>query len=117
MIHNGFNDSAYAYCDRDGTTALLDAYASRPAGVRFEPFKRIANDVEPFLRPCNCGGRFTASASPRCPKCRHELSATDAAAWIEGSAKGTDVGWRWQRSWDALYCIVISGRSAANPWV
>jgi len=117
MIHNGFNDSAYAYCDRDGTTALLDVYALRPADVRFEPFMRITKDIEPFLRPCNCGGRFTASASPRCPKCRHELSATDAAAWIERNAKGTDVGWRWQRNWDALYCIVIGGHSAANPWI
>ena len=117
IIHNGFNDSAYAYCDRDGTTALLDVYALAPAGVRLEPFKRITRDIEPFLRACTCGGRFTASASPRCPKCRYELSATDAAASIEGNAKGTDVGWQWQCNWDALYCIVISGNIAANPWI
>ena len=26
LIHNGFNDTAYFYCDSCGTTALLDIY-------------------------------------------------------------------------------------------
>jgi hypothetical protein len=28
LIHNGFNDSAYAYCDTCGSTALLDGLES-----------------------------------------------------------------------------------------
>lgn len=31
--------------------------------------------------PCECGGRFTEEAPPRCPKCRSKLLARDPAAY------------------------------------
>jgi hypothetical protein len=115
LVHNGFNDSAYAYCDRCGCTALLGWY-THPEGLGFRPFQRIDASIEPFLKPCSCGGRFTAEASPRCPACGHGLSAEKAAPWIEANAKGTAKGWRWQCNWHDLYCIVIEGRSVSDPW-
>jgi hypothetical protein len=116
LIHNGFNDSAYAYCDTCSRVALLGWYSPRPEGAPFEPFKRIKKSVEPYLRPCACGGHYTADAAPRCPKCLHPLSATEATSWIEANARGTAKGWRWQRDWEGLYAIVIDGKHIDDPW-
>jgi hypothetical protein len=33
-----------------------------------------------------------------------------ATAYIEINAPGTKKGWRWQRNWQATYCIVIENR-------
>lgn len=117
LIHNGFNDTAYAYCDTCGCTALLDWYTKRPDGVPYVPFERISKDVERYLQPCRCGGHFTADAEPRCLHCKAPLSATDAATWIEANAPGTAKGWHWQRNWNALYAIIIGGRVAHDPWL
>ncbi len=116
LVHSGFNDSSYAYCDSCGCTAILDDYAPRPNGAPFVRFKRITSGVEPYLEPCGCGGRFTAAGEPRCPKCKTTLSAIVATSWIEHNAPGTSKGWRWQRTWDDLYCIVIEGQVISNPW-
>jgi hypothetical protein len=116
LVHNGFNNTSYGYCDTCGCTAFFDTYRAGPQGVRPEPYRKIHRDVESYLRPCACGGQFTARASPRCPRCREELSAVAAAAWIEGNAPGTAKGWRWQMNWDDLYCIVVESRSVDNPW-
>lgn len=116
LVHSGFNDSSYAYCDSCGCTAILDDYAPRPSGVPFERFKRITTGVEPYLERCECGGRFTAAGEPRCSKCNTTLSAIAATIWIEHNAPGTSQGWHWQRTWDDLYCIVIEGHVISNPW-
>src|SRR6185312_17076438 len=89
LLHNGFNDSAYAYCDTCGSTAALSVWSSMPAGVAVRFHQRISSDVESHLRPCACGGRFRADASPRCPHCRGVLSPVTAASWIEANAPGT----------------------------
>jgi hypothetical protein len=70
----------------------------------------IPEEMEPFLKPCPCGGRFSSHAAPRCPRCSQVISADEAATWIEKNAPGTSSGWRWQRSWSGLYCIVIENR-------
>jgi hypothetical protein len=116
LIHNGFNDTAYAYCDTCGLTAFLGTYAKRPDGVPYRPYEHISKDVEPFLRPCDCGGRFSATAFPRCPSCREPLSPTDAAAWIEPNAPGSARRW-WQGTWEGLHAIVIDGRAIYDPWL
>lgn len=116
LIHNGFNNSAYAYCDTCSRTALLDWY-TRPQGVTFEPFTRIDKAVEFRLKPCSSGGRFTVDAQPRCPTCQQVLSPTKASSWIEVNASGTAKGWRRQQNWYGLYCIVIDGQSTLNPWI
>ena len=115
LIHNGFNDSAYAYCDECGMTALIDDFGGRtPEGM--PPYRAITALGEASLAPCPCGGSFRADAAPRCPGCRAVLSPEAAAVWIEASAPGTARGWRWQRDWRGLYAIIVEGRVVSNPW-
>jgi hypothetical protein len=116
LVHNGFNDSAYAYCDRCGCTALISAWTTRPQDVPIKFHQAISEDVEPFLKGCVCGGHFRANAAPRCPSCNAALSADAAASYIEANAPGTAKGWRWQRDWVSLYCLVIDHRLAKDPW-
>jgi len=44
------------------------------------------------------------------------LSAELAADYIEAQAAGTAKGWRWQRSWDGCYCIIIENRVTNDNW-
>lgn len=117
LVHNGFNDSAYAYCDTCGRTALLSGWAGNiPAGVDLRIHQPITAEVEDHLAPCACGGRFRAQAVPRCPHCRHPLSATSLTKQIESNAPGTKAGWRWQQSWSGMYAIVIENRLTQDHW-
>lgn len=114
LIHNGFNETCYAYCADCGMTAFMDTYyEDRPGLPRH---RAITSGAERFLAPCECGGSFEPGAAPRCPHCRNVLSANAAATWIEAAAPGTAGGWRWQRNWEGLYAIVIEYRSVHNPW-
>ena len=120
LIHNGFNDSAYAYCDRCGETSILDYYfgnAPIPSGVHLKPHEVIDESIEPFLASCSCGGKFRKTAVPRCPHCSSPLSAIEAAKYIEANAPGAKGGWRWQRTWTDLYCIVIEDKVVHNNWL
>ena len=115
MIHNGFNDSAFAYCDSCGRTALLDLWTA-PQDVKLS-FGAIPKEAEPRVAPCPCGGHFRSDASPRCPSCREPLSAEAATSFLEANAPGTNEGWRWQRSWQGLYCIVVERPPVENSWL
>ena len=110
-----FNDSAYAYCDTCGCTALLDGWEV-PSGVPVALQLELKSSAEPFLQLCSCGGAFKGGAAPRCPHCRERLSAEHAASWIEANAPGAQSAWRWQRSWQGLYCIVVNGRLVKDNW-
>jgi hypothetical protein len=116
LIHNGFNDSAYAYCDTCGRTALLSLYSEIPSDVSID-YGMIDQAVEPHISNCNCGGHFRANASPRCPHCHMALSAEKLTPAIEAAASGTKAGWRWQRNWTGLYAIIIEGRKMNDPWL
>ena len=94
LIHNGFNDSAYGYCDTCGKTCLLDGWKA-PKGADLKIHAPIAKRIEPLLVLCDCGGSFKGSVSPRCPQCKETLSPIKAAKWIEANAPGTKKGWRW----------------------
>ena len=115
LIHNGFNGSSYAYCGTCGCTALLSEW-SIPPDVTVPPFAPISREVEIHLKPCPCGCSFVSGAFPRCPHCRCVLSAELAAVYIEAQAAGTAKGWKWQRSWDGCYCIVIENRVTNDNW-
>lgn len=118
LIHNGFNDSAYAYCDTCGQTALLSGWAGNiPKDVDLRIHQPIAPELEEHLAACSCGGRFRAHASPRCPHCRHPLAAASLTHQIEENAPGTKGGWRWQQDWSGLYAIVIEDRMTRDNWV
>jgi hypothetical protein len=127
LVHSGVNQTIYAYCASCGLTALLDTFSSRPEAALLRSEGRIPPEILPSLRSCPCSGRFDATSGPRCPHCRHELSAGAAAHWIEADAAANsprrhrwlsslDPVWRWQRDWDGLYAIVIDGRWVENPW-
>lgn len=117
LVHNGFNDSAFAYCDSCGRVAILSASCERiPEEADFHAHGPVSVDSEPWLQPCECGGSFRAGASPRCPTCRFELSAHAALPCIEANAPGSSKGWRWQDSWSGLYAIVIEGRFVSDNW-
>ena len=114
VIHNGFNNSAYAYCDTCGRTCFVN---DRPAPESPIPFHHeLPVTDEPRLPTCECGGHFRFGVGPRCPSCREPLSADRAAVWLEAQAAGTKSGWRWQRSWQGIYCIVINGRDLTLDW-
>jgi hypothetical protein len=113
LIHNGFGDSAYAYCDSCSFTVLLSGSAGR---VRFRIQQRITPDLERLLKPCPCGGKFRASADPKCPHCAQPLSAAKATRWIESNALGTAKGWRWDQSWSGIYSIVLNENIVEDWW-
>lgn len=115
LIHNGFNESSYAYCNACGLTAILDGWKV-PETIHMALHQIITPEVESQLAPCQCGGSFSASASPRCPHCRQALSAERAADYIERQSEGAKKGWRWQRSWKDLYCIIIEDRVVRDIW-
>lgn len=117
LVHAGFNVCAYAYCDRCGLPTLLSPWSPRrPTSVSLEPYQGIARSVERHLRPCECGGRFRAGAPPRCPGCHEPLPADGMAGPIEEDAPATRDGWRWDRRWDGLYCVIINGRWIDDNW-
>lgn len=91
LIHNGFNESAFAYCDRCGETCLLNFWHV-PEDVNLEDQGIIGETVEPWLGPCTCGGSFMREASPRCPHCNSILSVA------------------------GLYCVVIENRVLHDCW-
>lgn len=109
LIHNGFGDTAYAYSDSTTYTVLLDEWKI-PANVPVKIQGKIQKETEEYLLPAPDGGIFRSSASPRCPVCGQVLDPVAATRYIEADAKGTKKGWRWQKSWDGMYCIVIENR-------
>jgi len=116
LVHNGFNASHYAYCDRCGRTLFLDIYYDRIPEESGFPAEGLSPHVQALLAPCECGGRFAPTARPRCPHCQAELSAEGARSYLEANASGTAQGWRWQGNWAGIYCIVIEDRTAEDAW-
>lgn len=117
IFHNGFGDSSYAYCDLCGMTAILSGWNKHwPPGVKCTQAE-MAAEMQPFLKPCACGGRFSKGNSPRCPACKKHLSAERATEYIESQSPGTKKGWRWQRNWSGLYCAVINNLRVADNFV
>jgi hypothetical protein len=115
LIHNGFNNSSYAYCERCGKTALLDGWKI-PKVIKVKLHQAITEEVESYLRPCDCGGFYKCNASPRCPHCNQCLSPEIATGYIESNAPGTKGGWRWQKDWIGLYCIILENHVIDDNW-
>jgi hypothetical protein len=110
--HSGFGDCVYAYCDSCGRTAILSLWDKRMPNLPDCPVQcEMCSAMEPYLQPCECGGSFRRGSSPRCPHCIQPLSAELATSYIEGNAPGTKKGWRWQRNWSGLYCVVVEERA------
>ena len=115
LLHSGFNDSVYAYCDSCGTTAVLSLWDKRMPKLRNCPVhQEMCSAMASDLLPCACGGTFRKGSAPRCPHCNKSLSAEFATKYLENNAPGTQKGWRWQRDWSGLYCIIIEGKRIEN---
>lgn len=120
LIHNGFNESSYAYCDNCGKTAIFDSYLVpnelKQIYNNNSRHNAISEELEDFIMPCDCSGNYKHNASPRCPHCNEELSAILAEKYIENNAPGVEKGWQWQSNWTGLYAIIIEGKSISNCW-
>ncbi|HUD57671.1 MAG TPA: hypothetical protein VMR02_20745 [Terracidiphilus sp.] len=109
LLHAGFGDFSYAYCDSCGKLATFNR--SDSILVRLPPpsapHQVIDPEWEPYLDTCLCGGSFRSGASPRCVFCNSVLSAEHAATHIERNTVGSGRGWHWQGNWTDLYCIAL----------
>src|SRR5579863_3213712 len=115
LCHCGMAECGYAYCDSCGRTAILSEWDKRRPQLPNCPSQQeICAAMESYLQPCECGGRFRKGAFPRCPRCNQHLSAESATSYIEANAPGAKKGWRWQKSWSGLYCIVIENNKVEN---
>ncbi len=102
LLHAGFGDFSYAYCDCCG---MLAAFAYTVQRSR-EPAANLPNRNQVIdarlgsliLRPCSCGGHFRKGASPRCVYCNSPLSAdmrqatlsaTQSVRPVDGAGKET----------------------------
>jgi hypothetical protein len=123
LVHNGFNESSYVYCDTCGKTAFLNEYSTEmPKGYKNlllrsgDRYRKITKDMELYLEKCSCGGSFKHDASPRCPYCKNQLSPIFAKEYIEKDSPGAEKGGRWQESWDGLYAIVVERNVVRDNW-
>ena len=110
LIHNGFNESAYAYCDSCGRVALLELLGQNHT-ERIQGHGPLEASLVARLPACTCGGRFATDATPRCPGCRTRLDPVSAATYVERDAPGTQAGWRWSRTWSGIESFSV----AENP--
>jgi hypothetical protein len=109
LWHSGFGETSYAYCDTCGQLATCATARFFPAMTppHSPTYQVIEEEWESLLAPCSCGGSFRQNASPRCVFCQKNLSAEHAAGHIERNSLGASKGWRWQRNWNGIYCIVM----------
>jgi len=118
LFHCGFGECVYGYCDSCATTAILSLWDKRMPKLTDCPGQQeMCSALEPYVQPCECGGRFKRGASPRCPHCHQPLSADSATSYIESNAPGTKKGWRWQRNWSGLYGIVIDNKQVEDNFL
>src|SRR5438477_10174618 len=61
LIHSGFNDSVYAYCDSCCYTAIASLWKIPSQAPRVD-YGIITSELEPYLQPCPSRGQFTAAA-------------------------------------------------------
>ena len=115
LAHCGFGVCVYAYCDSCGRTAILSLWDKRMPKLPNCPGQQeMCSAMEPYVQPCECGGTFRRRSAPRCPHCAKPLSPEFATSYLEANAPGTKKGWRWQRNWSGVYCIVIEDRRVDN---
>lgn len=77
-IHSGFASQGYLYCDSCPMVLVFNAYDKKYVSLIGEknPWMLTRNEqklVEDNLIKCQCGGKFTFDAKPRCPHCNTEI--------------------------------------------
>lgn len=76
LVHTGFNNTGYAYCDRDGALLVWEIFDPQYTAVAGDKHPWTLNHleevrVESAFHPCPCGGHFGMRNPPRCPHCRY----------------------------------------------
>ena len=72
-IDNQISDSWYLYCAECGGVGLLTSRELLPSDIYQTSGYELAAEAESFVPACECGGKFTHGALPRCPSCRTEI--------------------------------------------
>jgi hypothetical protein len=121
LIHDGFSEMNYLYCDSCGMTAFFPGldicktfgYSSQAELPGHGVLEKKYADL---LTPCPCGGTFSGDASPRCPHCLKPLSAKKATKYIQ--SKKNKYIWKlsWGESWKGRFFLVIEGKEIKNNW-
>jgi hypothetical protein len=109
LLHAGFGDYSYAYCDCCGMLATFTYSSSFFLSLpRLAAQHQVIDAAwESHIQSCACGGHFRSNASPRCVYCKQPLSAEHAAPHIERNSVGAGRGWRWQNNWSEVYCLAV----------
>jgi len=89
IIHSGFDDSGFLYCDKSGDLLTWSSFDPRYVQLvgQIHPWalsKEQKSIVESSLIRCDCGGTFAFAATPRCPVCNHTIPeiSIDDIHWI-----------------------------------
>lgn len=116
-IHNGFNETTYAYCDTCGKTCFLEEYFKEiPEKCKWffdtaQRYEKISERLEPYLEKCSCGGNFRRNAVPRCPQCRQKLDPLEVNKHVKSDEK-----YKWQNDWTGIYAMIIKDNKVYNNW-
>ena len=113
LIHNGFNDTAYAYCDSCGRVGTLGLLGHHAPGLKHG---RLEEALVARLPNCTCGGHFSSRATPRCPACHASLDPVLAAGYIERDAPGARGAWRWSRTWTGIESFSVTDNPIEHEW-
>jgi hypothetical protein len=89
IIHSGFNDSGFLYCDKTGDLLTWSSFDKKYIELigQTQPWQLSTKQkaiIESSLKACDCGGRFLFSATPRCPNCNSPIPGilNDNIHWV-----------------------------------
>lgn len=117
VLHAGFDDSEFLYCDHCHRVAVLNIYSGRSTALRdlaqaglwtWRDSPGARSQIEALLAPCECGGHFTFDAVPRCPHCRDPLILDSVLSQLDAR------GW-WKQGWRGVYCLITAGGRVDDP--
>src|SRR4030095_7326204 len=77
--YSGNGIGAILHCDSCGRSLIFESYDPLLMELRAST---MAETLEPYLKPCKCGGRLSASAPPRCALCRAAVEKEPLKAQI-----------------------------------
>lgn len=116
LIHNGFNDSAYAYCDTCGCVASSLLGREPPTASRFASTARLPRTSSGTLIDVAAGVSFELKhrRDARIADTHSRLmSPPDILRRMRQGPRKDGAG---NVNWQGLYCIIVEGRSIKAPW-
>jgi len=120
-IHSGFNDSEFVYCQTCHRVAVLNIYSHKSRFLqdlgreKLWAWRESAHDmqaIEAKLEKCVCGGTFSFSAKPKCPRCLLELGSPLQIL----NKKDNNIELWAPNGWQSLYCLIIEKGGIEDPF-